>query len=132
MIVEEALIELGDKALSKSPYSKTLHAMLNAYLPGEGTVTYEMDGHDLLAMIYMLPDETLQSKILTKPLAKVRCADAYRNIVLTVAFGFGMATVGLAFTEMLSNGGFIEGGGLEVLNKVIGSMTELVKAFKSN
>lgn len=124
MKIEAILIELGDRPLRKSAYSKVLGAVLNAYLPGDSPVNDTMNGQELLAKIYQLNDVELQEKILEKQLGAVRNTDMYRNVVLIFAVIVGMTTVLIAMTEILSAGS-PTGASTDNLTKIVIRLIEL-------
>jgi len=104
MTIEEVLIELGDQRLALSGYSKVLMAMLNAFLPGDKPVSIDMNGHEILTLIYQLPNEALQTKILGKQVGRVRGSDSYRNAVLATAALFIAIAMFLAIRGMRGDG----------------------------
>lgn len=100
MNVEEALIDLGDRPLQKSPYSKVLKAMLNALIPTEEKVTLDRTGQDILTDIYSLQDDELREKILQKSVGSVRDNDVYRSTLLVVSGLIGLGVIVTTFLEV--------------------------------
>jgi uncharacterized membrane protein YkgB len=127
MKVEEVLIDLGDQPLRKSPYSRILHAVLNAYLPGEKPVNLEMDGQELLSLIYQLPDTALQERILEKQVGGVRNSDSYRTSVLIFSGFIGFIAVTVAITEILNADSAVSSGGMQILSQIVTGSFELLK-----
>lgn len=96
MTIEEALMDLAERDLRSSAYSRILHAILNAYLPGDKPVTFEMTGQDILILVYRLP-ESQRHELLSKRLAPVRASDPYRSVVLYISGLVGLLVVLLSF-----------------------------------
>jgi hypothetical protein len=103
MNVEEALIDLGDKPLYKSTYSKVLKAMLNALIPTDTTITMNHTGQELLTEVYQISDPELQEKILEKSVGSVRNSDMYRSSILTLSGMIGLGVIVLTLMELTGN-----------------------------
>lgn len=99
MTIEDVLIDLADRQLRSSSYSKILHVMLNAFLSGDHPVTYEMSGQDILIQIYRLPDAQRQD-ILNKRLGTIRGSDPYRSVVLVIASVVSLLAVLMALVTV--------------------------------
>lgn len=130
MRLEEALIDVGAKPLYKSPYSKILNAMLNAYLPGDNPVNEDMTGHQLLSEIYQLKNAELQEKILNKKLGHLRTTDAYRSSLLGFSTFAGIGVVVIALAEVANTAGYISVGGIEVLEVLVKTFLDLTRETK--
>lgn len=100
MNVEEALIELGDRPLYKSPYSRVMNVVLKALIPGEGIVTSTRTGQELLAEIYQIKDLELQEKILQKNIGTIRNNDAYKSAILSLSSLIAMGVIVLTLLEL--------------------------------
>lgn len=100
MNVEEALIDLGDKPLHKSRYSRVLKAMLTALVPTDQEISMNHTGDELLTMIYKTNGVSLQDKILQKQVGTMRNSDTYRSTVLSASVLIGVSVVLIALFEM--------------------------------
>jgi len=126
MNVEAALIELGDKPLRRSPYSSTLLLVLNAYLPGNNSVSRETTGQEVLSLVYQLPDTSLQERLLEREVGQVRGRDSYRTVLLAVSGLMGIFGVALAVAEIVTPKST---GVSELINGIIGNTLAVFKFF---
>lgn len=128
MTIEDILIELGDRPLQKSPYSKVVFAIVNALLPTGKAITPTMQGHEILSLIYQLPDTALGEKILSRKVGTLRDTDHYRTLVLFFSGLIGSITVMVALLEVFRDSG-PSGTGSEVFTALINGLVSLIKAL---
>ncbi len=102
MNVEDALIELGDQPLRRSPYSSTLLMVLNAYLPGDQPISREVTGQEILSKVYQLPDVQLQERLMEREVGQLRGRDSYRTVLLVFSGVLGVLGIILAIAEIVS------------------------------
>lgn len=132
MTIEEVLVDLGERRLGSSPYSRVAMAVLNALLPKDQLVTLDTSAVDILTSIYSIQDEALQERILSKRVSKVRNSDTYRTVILTSAVVFVGFSMLFAFIEINkttdpltaeTSSGFttIMQGVIEILKLIIGT-----------
>lgn len=127
MNIEEALIDLGDQPLSKSPYAKTVMTLTNSLLMASGqTITLDMPGHQVLSLIYQHTDSTLQSRILHRELRAIRSTDRYRHLILGFSIVIAVLAVGLASAEVFSDAP-VNDGHNQVMIELIHGMFEVLK-----
>lgn len=128
MTIEDILIELGDRPLQKSPYSKVVFAIVNALLPTGKAITLTMQGHEILSLIYQLPDTALGEKILSRKVGTLRDTDHYRTLVLFFSALIGFITVTVALLEVFRDSG-PSGTGSGVFTALINGLVSLIKAL---
>lgn len=124
MSVEEALISLGESPLNSSPYSKLLHTLLNAFLPGDEPVEMYLTGHEILSQIYKLPSHDLQERILQRRLGKIRGKDSYRTAVLVFSGFICIVSILLAVVEIM---GWGVGGNSTLVETIVEGMFDVIK-----
>jgi hypothetical protein len=103
MTLEEALIDLGDEPLSKSPFSKTIRAFVNATLGGDTPITLDMPGSTVLSQVYQCPDQVKQDRMLNKSLGAVRGKDSYQTAILVLAVPLVVVFVLIALAEVFND-----------------------------
>jgi len=104
MTLEEALIDVGDKPLVKSPYSKAIKAVINASLNDPAiAVNLNQTGAAVLTQMYQLPNSVLRGQILDKPLGGVRNKDSYRTAVLAMSAFIAVIAMTLTLAMLLGD-----------------------------
>jgi hypothetical protein len=127
MTLEEALIDLGDRPLIKSPYSKTILAVVNATVGHKNAViTLDSPGHSILGTVYQIADTAKQEKLLAKPLGVVRGTDRYRNFVLAFSTVIACIAILLATAEVIHDTPLSDGSS-EVLREIVRGLFDLIK-----
>lgn len=126
MNIEEILIRLGDKPLAKSPYSRVALAMINAKLEGRDQITLDMEGHEILSMIYHQEDNALVDDLLARRVGRVRNADTYRLLILFFSGLLGLVTVVMAFLEISTQRSVSTAGG-GFFTQVVALLAELIQ-----
>ncbi len=97
MTLEEALIELGDQPLAKSPYSTAIKAVINATVNDPAkAVNLSSTGGAVLTTVYQLADVNARDTLLSKDLGKVRDKDYYRLTILALAVMIAFIAITLA------------------------------------
>lgn len=83
MTLQEALISLGDKPLSASPFSAAIRALVLAQMGKKGsTITKDTPGYIVLSQIYKIANEAKRVQLLEHQLGVVRSTDLYKQAVL--------------------------------------------------
>jgi hypothetical protein len=134
MTLEEALIDLGDDPLSKSPFSKTIRAFVNASLGGVLTapITLDTPGSSILSAVYQVQDTVKQERTLAKALGVVRGKDSYRTLVVAIAVFLVVIGVTMSAAEILDDTPLSHNYGEVVLEIVKGSFGLLEKLLDAN
>lgn len=115
MTLQEALISLGDKPLSASPFSSAIRALVLAQLGKKGsTITKDTPGYIVLSQVYKIANEAKRNALLEHNLGVVRGTDMYKQFVLygsaalaavaiivAMAVVFGDATVKVELIDVL-------------------------------
>lgn len=134
MTLEEALIDLGDDPLSKSPFSKTIRAFVNASLGGVLTtpITLDTPGSSILSAVYQVQDTVKQERALAKSLGVVRGKDSYRTLVVAIAAFLVVIGVTMSAAEILDDTPLSHNYGEIVLEIVKGSFGLLEKLLDAD
>lgn len=105
MTLEEALIDLGDDPLSRSPFSKTIRAFVNASLGSviATPITFDMPGSSILSVVYQVQDTAKQERMLAKPLGVVRGKDSYRTLVVAIASFLVIIGITMSAAEIMDD-----------------------------
>lgn len=131
MTLEEALIDLGDHPLSKSPFSKTIRAIVVGLMgQKQVAVTMDMTGISVLGMVYEMTDQVKQEQILKKELGAIRSTDRYRTVVVGFSFVIAMLAIMLATAEVTQDNPVTDGGS-QVLQEIVRGMFDVIKAAMS-
>lgn len=123
MTLEEALIDLGDDPLSKSPFSKTIRAFVNASLGSDAAapITFDMPGSSVLSTVYQVQDTVKQERMLAKPLGVVRGKDSYKTLMLIIAALLVFIGVTVSTAEIMDDTPLSHNYGEIILELVKGS-----------
>lgn len=127
MTLEEALISLGSQPLSKSQYSQAIYSIVKASVgaPGE-QITKDTLGHQILGIIYQMPNVKCRKELLTRKLGRVRNADIYKQVVVASAVVLVMVVVVVSLIEVLSEAP-VSGDYADVLKTAVISFFEVLK-----
>lgn len=127
VIVEDALLDLGNRPLRKSSFSMVIVAVVNSYL-----TRYQIDEVDIdtpadvtLSRIYQL-DQTTQRDVLDRKVGVVRDRDTYRMTLMYASGIIAMIVVVIAIIEIMNVGTDKSGISLALLGKIIEGGFELL------
>ncbi|ARV77311.1 virion structural protein [Pseudomonas phage Noxifer] len=104
MTLQEALISLGDKPLSASPYSSAIRALVLAQLGKKGsTITKDTPGYIVLSQVYKIANEAKRNTVLEHQLGVVRGTDMYKQFVLYSAGALAAVAIIVAMAVVFSD-----------------------------
>lgn len=129
MTIEEALIDLGDRPLSKSPYQRVIIAIANTYLTRSQMITRDTQGDEALSRIYQFVADEQREELLGKSMGHVRNRDSYKPIVLAAAGLIGAAMIVLALVTMSQAGAGNAQPGVDAINNIVNQSFEIIKAL---
>lgn len=127
MIVENALLDLGNRPLRKSSFSMVIVAVVNSYLERYQIDPIDSDttGDVALSRIYRL-DQTVQKEVLERKVGVVRDRDTYRMTLMYASGIIALIVVVIAIIEIMNVGTDKSGLSLEMLGKVIDGVFSLL------
>lgn len=127
MTLEEALIDLGDNPLVKSPYSAAIRAIVNATLNDPAKIiTPSSTGGDVLTLVYQVADIGIRDQLLNKNLATVRDKDYYRLALLGMAILIAVITIALVLNVTLGEGHATDNS-TGLLQSIIDNLFDLIR-----
>lgn len=120
MIVENALLDLGNRPLRRSSFSIVIVAVVNSYLERYqiDPIDVETPGDVALSRIYRL-DQTVQQEVLERKVGVVRDRDTYRMTLMFASGIIALIVVVIAIVEIAHVGTDKSGLSLELLGKIV-------------
>ena len=102
--LEDALIEIGDQPIARSPFSKSIQAVVNASInDAQFTINTNQTGGAVLTLLYQYPNKTLSEAILNKNLGNVRDKDYYRFLILGLSLLLASIAIALTIAVLTGN-----------------------------
>jgi len=116
MIVEDALVSLGDEPVKNSPFSHVIVAMANGYFMRNNIakVTKETPASHIYAQAFSLPTNE-RTEFLSQKVGKVRDRNTYRLTLLVMALIAALIVVPVMIIEIISVGTGNGGQGFQFL-----------------
>lgn len=104
MTLQEALLALGEKPLTASPYSSAIRAITLAGLGKKGAdIDKETPGYIVLSKIYAIANEGKRNALLDKQLGVVRSTDFYKQVVLGGSAVIAIVAIVIAMAVVYSD-----------------------------
>lgn len=129
MTLEEALISIGDRPITNSPYSQAIQSIVMASLGKKGdNVTKETPGYVVLRYIYAMTNHEKRDRLLSRKLGAVRSTDVYKQAVLFGAAILVFIAIVIAFIEVTSEAP-ISDGYVDILKTVVQGVFDLLRLW---
>lgn len=124
MTLEEALITLGSRPLSRSPYSQAIQAIVMATV-GQ-PITKDTAGYEILGFIYQIGDLEKREQLLNRKIAIVRNTDLYKQVVVGSAALLVIIAVAISSIEVLSDTP-VSGDYADVFKTIVVGLFDIIK-----
>lgn len=130
MIVEDALLRLGDRPLKRSPFSHVIVGMANSYLENHqiDNIDAEMSADQVYARIWKLPKDQRQ-ELLDNKVGVMRDRDTYRITLTALSALMALIIVPVAVIEIMSVGSENSGVGFKFLGELFGLFFGLLQTI---
>lgn len=120
MIVNDALIQLGENPVKRSPFSSVIVAMVNSYLKKSAIepITSNTRADHVIARIWELPTDT-RLELMEQKVGVMRDRDTYRLTLTLVSVVIVVFVVLVGVVEILSVGTENSGAGFAIVGQLL-------------
>lgn len=120
MIVNDALIQLGEQPVKRSPFSSVIVAMVNSYLKRSSLelITPSTRADLVIARIWELPSDR-REELMKQRVGVMRDRDTYRLTLTLVSLVLVSFVVMVGVVEILSVGTEKSGSGFAIIGQLL-------------